>query len=78
MAHRVNVMLDDKVWSDVQKLPIGKRSHLINQAIRAYLEQRQRRRAAAQMDELRQTVPPLAEDIDVAELLRQDRARDDG
>jgi len=77
MAHRVNVMLDDEVWGDMQKLPRGERSKVINRAIRAYLEQQQRRHAAEQMDELRQTLPPLAEDIDVVELLRQDRARDD-
>jgi len=71
MAHRVNVMLDDEVWRDMQKLPKGERSRLMNKAIKAYLLQQQRRKAAEAMDEIRESTEPLAGSAE--QWIREDR-----
>jgi hypothetical protein len=77
MAHRLNVMLDDAVWESLQQLPKGARSRYISQAVEERLQRERRQKAAAEMDALRSNLPPLDDDIDVVEMLRKDRARDD-
>ncbi len=59
MGHRVNVMLDDEIWESLQQLPKGERSRLVNEALRDLLLRRQRRRAAKDMDTLRNSIPPI-------------------
>ena len=59
MTHRVNVMLDDDVWQQMQKLPRGERSRLLNRAVRAYLLQQRRQRAALAMDAAREAAEPM-------------------
>jgi len=77
MAHRLNIMLDDTVWESLQQLPKGVRSRYISQAVEERLRRERRQSAAAEMDALRSKLPPLDDDIDVVEMLRNDRARDD-
>lgn len=77
MAHRLNIILDDTVWKSLQQLPKGARSRYISQAVQERLHREQRQKAAAEMDALRDQLPPLDDDIDVVEMLRKDRARDD-
>jgi len=77
MAHRLNIMLDDAVWESLQQLPKGVRSRYISRAVEERLRREQRQKAAAEMDSLRNNLPPLGDDIDVVEMLRKDRARDD-
>ena len=71
MAHRVNVMLDDEIWNDVQKMPKGERSRLINRAIRDYLLHQQRHEAMRRMDELRARTKAVAGSTE--EWVREDR-----
>ena len=77
MAHRLNIMLDDSVWKSLQQLPRGARSRYISQAVEERLRRERQQSAAAEMDALRGRLPPLGDDIDVVEILRKDRARDD-
>lgn len=77
MAHRLNIILDDTVWESLQQLPKGARSRYISQAVEERLRRERRQRAAAEMDALRGKLRPLDDDIDVVEMLRKDRARDD-
>lgn len=53
MAHRVNVMVDDAVWTALKTVPAGERSRLINVAVSNEMLTRRRSQAAAQMDHLR-------------------------
>ena len=77
MAHRLNIMLDDAVWESLRQLPKGARSRYISRAVEERLRREQRQKAATEMDALRDKLPPLDDDIDVVEMLRKDRARDD-
>lgn len=77
MAHRLNIMLDDAVWEYLQQLPKGARSRYISQAVEERLRRERQQKAAAEMDALRSNLPPLDDGIDVVEMLRKDRARDD-
>lgn len=71
MTHRVNVMLDDDVWQQMQKLPRGERSRLLNRAVRSYLRQQQREQAARAMDEVRESSEPLPGSAE--QWIREDR-----
>ncbi|MGB5406739.1 MAG: hypothetical protein WBN08_06810 [Thiogranum sp.] len=77
MAHRLNIMLDDAVWESLQQLPKGARSRYISQAVEERLRRERQQKAAAEMDALRSNLPALDDGIDVVEMLRKDRARDD-
>ncbi len=77
MAHRLNIMLDDAVWASLQQLPKGTRSRYISQAVEERLRRERQQKAAAEMDALRNKLPPLDDGIDVVEMLRKDRSRDD-
>ena len=77
MAHRLNIMLDDLVWKSLQRLPKGARSRYISEAVAERLHREQRQKAADDMDALRSKLPPLDDDIDVVEMLRKDRTRND-
>lgn len=77
MAHRLNIMLDDVVWESLQRLPKGARSRYISEAVAERLRREQRQKAAKEMDALRSKLSPLDDDVDVVEMLRKDRARDD-
>lgn len=74
MAHRVNIVIQDEAWDVLAKLPRGERSQAISIAILEWARLRKRRDAAARMDELRPTMPPVSTD-EVVRWLRQDRER---
>jgi len=59
MSHRVNIMIDDSVWEELQTIPLGERSRLINEAVAETLLKRRRLAAIERMDELRKTVKPV-------------------
>jgi hypothetical protein len=71
MGHRINVMIDDPVWLDLQKIPQGERSRLISEAVGRELQRRGRGRAAAAMDRLRKTRRKAAASTE--DLVRADR-----
>lgn len=71
MGHRINVMIDDPVWLELQKVPQGERSRLISAAVGRELQHRGRGRAAAEMDRLRKTRRRAAASAE--ELVRVDR-----
>jgi metal-responsive CopG/Arc/MetJ family transcriptional regulator len=59
MSHRINVMLDDKVWKSLSQLPKGERSRVINQALQETLLRQRREEAFARIEELRKQMEPL-------------------
>ena len=71
MGHRINVMIDDPVWLELQKVPQGERSRLISEAVSKELQRRRRGRAVAEMDRLRKTRRKAAASAE--ELVRTDR-----
>lgn len=71
MGHRINVMIDDPVWMELQKVPQGERSKLISEAVSRELQRRGRSRAAANMDRLRKTRCSAAASAE--DLVRADR-----
>jgi len=73
MPHRVNVVLRDEIWSELERLPKGSRSQAVNDALAEWLERARRRAAGQRIDEIRAAAPSL--DIDIVELVRQDRDR---
>lgn len=77
MSHRVNVILEDQVWESLQELPRGERSRFISRAIEERILREKRVKAAAEMDKIRQNLPPLDDSIDIVDMIRQDRSRDD-
>lgn len=60
MSHRINIILDDNIWESLQAVPKGKRSPLVNQAIAAWLVQKNRRGAVETMTSLRKRARPVA------------------
>ena len=75
MSHRINIIVSDRVWQSLQKIPRGERSQLINIAISEKLLILNRKMARKKMDEIREQLRPVDDNIDVLELLRQDRMR---
>ena len=71
MSQRVNVMLDNDVWQAMQALPRGERSRLVNRAIKAYLQQQRRQKAAEAMDALRESTRALSGSTE--QWVREDR-----
>ena len=59
MAHRVSVIFDDAVWQQLEEIPRGERSKLLNQAVSESLLKYRRLRAIAALDEVRKSMPRL-------------------
>ena len=77
MSHRINVIVNDDVWSFLKKIPQGERSRTINLALRGWAERRRRLDAAAEMDRLRNE--PMAQPVTTAEIVRWIKeGRDEG
>ena len=75
MPTKVNVVLDDDVKADLDRLvESGMRSRVINAALRREILMLRRQRASRRLDELRKTtrVVPTAE---LVNLVRRDRGR---
>lgn len=77
MAHRLNIVLNDEAWKSLQQLPKGMRSRYISEAVAERLQRDRRREAAREMDEVRESLLPLDDAVDIAEILHKDRVRDD-
>lgn len=75
MPTKVNVVLDDDVKADLDRLvDSGKRSRVINNALRREIQLISRRAANARLDELRASTKPVSTH-DVVKLIRRDRGR---
>ena len=71
MAHRVNVMLDDRAWEVVRSLPRGRRSRFVSRAVVDTHILDERREAVEQLAELRAMMPrPPASAEDMVRELR--------
>jgi Arc/MetJ-type ribon-helix-helix transcriptional regulator len=75
MPTKVNVVLDDDVKADLDRLvDSGKRSRVIHNALRREMQLISRRAANARLDELRTTTKRVSTD-DIVKLVRRDRGR---
>ncbi len=57
MAHRVNVMLDDRAWEVLRSLPRGRRSRFVSRAVVDAHVLDERRAAVERLTELRVAMP---------------------
>ena len=75
MPTKVNFVLDDDVKADLDRLvDSGKRSRVINNALRREIHLISRRAASARLDEIRVTTKRVSTD-DIVQLIRRDRGR---
>lgn len=58
MAHRINIMLDDEVWEQLQAIPGGERSRFVNEVVSLELLRRRQRDAWEGIQALRQICNP--------------------
>ena len=75
MPTKVNVVLDDDVKADLDRLvESGMRSRVINTALRREILMLQRQHASRRLDELRKTTRSVSS-AELVKLVRRDRAR---
>ena len=75
MPTKVNVVLDDDVKADLDRLvESGRRSRVINAALRREILMLRRQRASRRLDELRKTTKVVATS-ELVNLVRRDRGR---
>lgn len=75
MPTKVNIVLDDDVKADLDRLvDSGKRSRVINNALRREIHLMSRRAAGARLDAVRATTKRVSTD-DIVKLVRHDRGR---
>ena len=75
MPTKVNIVLDDDVKADLDRLvESGKRSRVINTALRREIQLMSRRAANARLDEIRRRTKPVST-ADIVKLVRRDRGR---
>jgi len=75
MPTKVNIVLDDDVKSELERLvESGMRSRIINKALRQELQSIRRREASKRMDELRRRAKPVSSS-EIVTLVRRDRGR---
>ena len=75
MPTKVNIVLDDDVKADLDRLvESGKRSRVINSALRSEIQRMRRRAASARLDEIRAATRPVST-ADLVKLIRRDRGR---
>jgi hypothetical protein len=74
MSHRVNILLDDRIWKTLKKVPKGARSTVVNDALAQWFSRRARADAVRRMDALRANLPDVPAER-VAEWGREDRER---
>ena len=75
MPTKVNVVLDDDVKAGLDRLvESGKRSRVINQALRREIRLIGRRAASARLDDMRRATKP-ASTAEIVRLVRRDRGR---
>ena len=75
MPTKVNIVLDDDVKADLDRLvESGMRSRVINRALRREILAIRRQRASRRLDELRETTKPVSTS-ELVKLIRRDRGR---
>ena len=75
MPTKVNFVLDDDVKAALDRLvDSGKRSRVINTALRREMHLMSRRAANARLDEIRTTAKPVSTS-DIVKRIRRDRGR---
>jgi Arc/MetJ-type ribon-helix-helix transcriptional regulator len=75
MPTKVNIVLDDDVKADLDRLvESGRRSRVINSALRSEIQRMRRRAASAHLDEIRTSTKPVST-ADLVALVRRDRGR---
>lgn len=75
MPTKVNIVLDDDVKADLDRLvESGRRSRVVNDALRREIQLIQRRAAEARLDELRRGTRRVST-TDLVKRLRRDRNR---
>ncbi len=75
MPTKVNIVLDDDVKADLDRLvKSGMRSRVINTAVRREMLILRRQRASQRLDELRKTTKAVATS-ELVKLVRHDRSR---
>jgi predicted transcriptional regulator len=75
MPTKVNIVLDDDVKADLDRLvESGKRSRVINSALRSEIQRMRRRVASVRLDEIRAATRPVST-ADLVKLIRRDRGR---
>lgn len=75
MPTKVNIVLDDDVKADLDRLvESGMRSRVINAALRREILALQRQRASGRLDALRKTAPAVST-AELVKLVRRDRDR---
>ena len=74
MPTKVNIVLDDDVKADLDRLvESGKRSRVINNALRREIQLISRRAASGRLDEIRGTTKPLST-VAIVKLVRRARS----
>jgi len=74
MAHRINVLIDEGVWPELEGVPRGERSRVVNHALIEWFQIRRRQAAARRMDEARERMAPVSTD-EIVGWVRSDRER---
>lgn len=75
MPTKVNIVLDDDVKADLDRLvESGMRSRVVNRALRKEILTIRRQQANERIDALRRTTKPIST-AEVVSLLRRDRGR---
>jgi predicted transcriptional regulator len=75
MPTKVNVVLDDDVKLELDRLvESGKRSRVINRALRSEIQRLRRRAASERLDELRAATRRVTS-ADLVKAIRRDRGR---
>ncbi len=74
MAHRINILVDDGIWPELEGVPRGERSRVVNHALNAWFQIRRREAAARRMDALRERMAPVTTD-EIVTWVRGDRER---
>ena len=73
MAHRVNVMLDEQAWAELQQIPRGERSRFVSEAVREAALRLSRRDAAARLLQIRSRI--AKSEGSAEQWVREDRTR---
>jgi hypothetical protein len=75
MAHKVNIVLDDDVKTELDRLVgPGLRSRVINNALRRELLTIRRRQLSEEIDAIRAKTKPISTE-EIVKLIRRDRGR---
>ena len=74
VSRRINIMIDDDIWAVLGRVPAGKRSQAVNEALRSWALRRRRGDAAREMDALRPQLPKVSTE-EVVRWICEDRGQ---